>query len=193
MVLTFTGSISIAEAGRLEIRTMLVSALGCNLAWGIIDGILYLMGCLAETGRGLLALRALRQTDDPDKGRNLIAGALPSPIASVLEPSELESMRERLKRLPEPLEPPRLRRDDLLGAVAVFLWVFLSTFPVVVPFIFMKNSVVALRVSNLIAIVMLYLTGFTFGRITGRHPWLMGISLVLLGCVLVGLTMALGG
>jgi len=28
---------------------------------------------------------------------------------------------------------------------------------------------------------------------TGRHPWLVGISMVVLGLILVGLTMALGG
>ena len=37
MVLTFTGSLSVAEAGREDVRTMLIGALGCNLAWGIID------------------------------------------------------------------------------------------------------------------------------------------------------------
>ena len=55
MVLTFTGSLSVAEAGREDVRTMLIGALGCNLAWGIIDAILYLMGCLAEKERGLRA------------------------------------------------------------------------------------------------------------------------------------------
>ena len=53
MVLTFTGSLSVAEAGRDDVRTMLIGALGCNLAWGIIDAMLYLMGCLAEKGRDL--------------------------------------------------------------------------------------------------------------------------------------------
>src|SRR4029453_13940157 len=48
MVLTFTGSLSIAEAGRDDIRAMLIGALGCNLAWGLIDGVLYLMGSLAD-------------------------------------------------------------------------------------------------------------------------------------------------
>ena len=44
MVLTFTGSLSIAEAGREDIRAMLIGAVGCNIAWGIIDGVFYLMG-----------------------------------------------------------------------------------------------------------------------------------------------------
>src|SRR5882757_7768244 len=95
MVLTFTGSLSIAEAGRDDVRTMLVGALGCNLAWGIIDGVLYLMGCLAEKGRKLAMLQALRKATDPGKARRLIADALPPLLASVLQPPELDSIRER--------------------------------------------------------------------------------------------------
>ena len=193
MVLTFTGSLSIAEAGRDDVRTMLIGALGCNLAWGIIDGVLYLMGCLAEKGRGLLTFRAVRRAADPKEAQRLIADALPSVVASVLEPVEVESLYRRLKQLPEPPDHVRLRKDDWLGAVGVFLLVFLCTFPVVIPFIFMHNAGPALRVSNAIAIVMLFLTGYAFGRMTGRHPWLVGISMVVVGLILVGLTMALGG
>src|SRR3982751_4327811 len=73
MVLTFTGSLSVAGAGRESIRTMLIGALGCNLAWGIIDGVFYLMGCLAEKGRGLLTFRAMRKATDPKEAQRYIA------------------------------------------------------------------------------------------------------------------------
>ena len=73
MVLTFTGSLSVAEAGRDDVRTMLIGALGCNLAWGIIDGVLYLMGCMAESGRELLTFRAVRKAADPKEAQRLIA------------------------------------------------------------------------------------------------------------------------
>ena len=193
MVLTFTGSLSIAEAGREDIRTMLIGALGCNLAWGIIDGVLYLMGCLADKSRELLALRAVRQATDPQKAQQIITDALPQVVASVLQPAELEAMAQRLKELPEPPERARLRAGDWRGALGVFFLVFLSTFPVVIPFIFMTDAVNALRVSNLIAVAMLFAAGYVFGRITGGRPWVVGISMVLLGAVLVALTMALGG
>ena len=39
MVLTYTCSFSVAGAGREEVRTMLIGALGCNLAWGLIDAV----------------------------------------------------------------------------------------------------------------------------------------------------------
>ena len=193
MVLTFTGSLSVAEAGRDDVRAMLIGALGCNLAWGIIDAILYLMGCLAEKGQGLITFRAVRKATDPKEAQRVIAEALPSVIAGVLTPAELAAMHERLKQLPEPPERARLSKDDWRGGVGVFLLVFVSTFPVVIPFIFMRSAGPALRVSNVIAIVMLFLTGYAFGRLTGRRPWLVGISMVVLGSVLVGLTIALGG
>jgi VIT1/CCC1 family predicted Fe2+/Mn2+ transporter len=110
-----------------------------------------------------------------------------------MEPAELETMRRRLMQLPEPPGRAHLSKDDWVGSVGVFLFVFASTFPVVIPFIFMQNVGPALRVSNAIAIVMLFLTGYAFGSMIGRHPWLVGVAMVVLGSILVGMTMALGG
>jgi VIT family len=193
MVLTFTGSLSVADAGRDDVRTMLIGAVGCNLAWGIIDAMLYLMGCLADKGRALVTYLAVRRAADPQKAQRLIADALPPVVASILEPAELETMRRRLMQLTEPPALARLSTDDWLGAVGVFLIVFVSTFPVAMPFIFMQSVGPALRVSNAIAIVMLFLTGYAYGTITGRHPWLVGAGMVVVGSILVGMTMALGG
>jgi VIT1/CCC1 family predicted Fe2+/Mn2+ transporter len=193
MVLTFTGSLSVAEAGRDDVRAMLVGALGCNLAWGIIDGILYLMGSMAEKGRNLAIYRTVRATDDPREAQRLIAEALPSVVSAVLQPSEFASLHQRLQRLPEPPERARLSGSDWRGAAGVFLLVFLSTFPVAVPFIFMQNALPAMRASNTIAVAMLFVAGAAYGRVVGRPPWLIGISMVALGSSLVALTIALGG
>jgi hypothetical protein len=45
----------------------------------------------------------------------------------------------------------------------VFLCVFVSTFPVVIPFTFMQDVRLGLRISNGIAIVMLFLAGYSMG------------------------------
>jgi hypothetical protein len=194
MVMACTGSLSVAEAGRAEVRTMLLGALGCNLAWGIIDGVFYLMGCLGEKAGKLKVLHTVRSSAEPEEATRALAGALPPLVASVIQPAELEAIRLRLKALPEPPGGVLLSRDEWLGALGVFLLVFLSTFPVVVPFIFMKDVRLALRVSSAVAIVMLFLTGYGFGRSAGRpKPARTGMAMVVLGALLVGLTIALGG
>jgi hypothetical protein len=50
MVLTYTSSLSVA-ADNATIRALLLGAVGCNLAWGIIDAGMYLMARLNERGR----------------------------------------------------------------------------------------------------------------------------------------------
>ena len=193
MVLTFTGSLSIAEAGRGDLRAMLIGALGCNLAWGIIDAILYLMGCLAERGSNLAVFQTVREAGNSPHGQRLIADALPPLVAGILQPAELEAMRLRLTALPAPPPRARLHTGDWLGAAGVFLLVFLSTFPVAIPFMLIGDAATALRVSNLVAVVLLFLAGYAFGRISGYHPWWVGCAMVVLGAGLVSLTIALGG
>ena len=192
MVLTFTGSLSIAEAGRDDVRAMLIGALGCNLAWGIIDAVLYLMESMADRGQKLALFRNIRGADAAE-ARALIAGALPPMLSSLMRAEEIDSLSERLARVAEPPGAARLRRDDYLGAFGVFLLVFLSTFPVAVPFMLMANAYRAMRVSNLVAVLLLFLTGWAFGRVSGRPPLFVAVGMVLLGVTLVGLTMALGG
>jgi hypothetical protein len=193
MVLTFTSSLSVATAERDDVRTMLIGALGCNLAWGIIDAVLYLMGCLAEKWKALLTFREVREASDSKEAQRLIADALPPVVASVLEPAELEAMRLRLLKLPKPPERAPLGKDDGRGALGVFLLVFLSTFPVVIPFIVVRDPVASLRVSNAIAVLLLFMAGYAFGRLTGRRPIWVGSAMVVLGSILVGITIALGG
>lgn len=192
MVLTFTGSLSVATGGREEVRTMLISAIGCNLAWGIVDAGFYLMAIMGLRGQGLLTLKRLRKAGS-EEAHGMIRDALPPIVASAVCPEDLETMRQRLAALPDLPARPRLSRDDFLGAVAVFLFVFLSTFPVVIPFIFIRQPMLALRVSNAVALVMLFFCGYGLARFSGFRPWRTGFLMVGIGLVFVGLCISLGG
>jgi VIT1/CCC1 family predicted Fe2+/Mn2+ transporter len=144
-------------------------------------------------GQGILRLRALQQAASPAEAHRIIADALPPLLASVLSSADLEHMRQELNRVPNLPTQPRLRKDDWLGAVGVFLIVVLSTFPVAIPFALIREARLALRVSNGIAIVMLFLAGYAFGRHAGHRPLGMGLTMVILGVVLVAITISLGG
>ena len=193
MALTFTGTLSAATAAREEVRTMLIGAIGCNIAWGLVDAVMYLVTRITEQGRGLLSLRSVREASDSAEAHRTISDALPPIVAGVMREQDLETIRERLKQLPDLPGGMWLGRDDWLGALGVFLLVCLTTFPVVIPFLFMHDARLALRVSNAIAIVMLFLCGFRLGQYAGRPAWLMGIVMAILGAALVGITIALGG
>jgi hypothetical protein len=192
MALTFTCTLGVATADHIEVRTMLIGALGCNLAWGIIDGGIYLLAQLDERGRALLRWRAVRDSADAAVGQRIVAAALPPVLAAMLTPEQLEQMRAALNRSAEPPRP-RLNRDDWRGALAICLLSFLSTFPVAFPFLFVGDARLALRVSNAVAITMLFLCGYAFGRCAGFHPWGMGLVMVALGATMVGVAIALGG
>jgi len=193
MVLTSTNTLSVATAGRAEISTMILGALGCNLAWGIIDAALDLIGCIEERGRNLLMLRAVRQAGSAEAAKRAMADELPESLASVLSLEEVESLRQKLLQLPEPPTSPSLTKDDALRAVGISFWVFASTFPVVVPFFFIGEVQPALRFSNAIAIAMLLTCGYAFARCTGLRPWPTGLLMVAIGCAMVGVAILLGG
>jgi hypothetical protein len=193
MVLTFTGSLSVADAGRDDVRAMLIGALGCNIAWGMIDAIFYLMSSVSDKGQGIRSLRALRKATNKENAYQLIADALPSTVAATMTTADYDSMHQKLLQLPEPPARPRLEKSDLLGALAIFFWVFIITFPVTIPFIFMDQLELAMRVSNAIAIVLLFAAGFAYARLAQYRPWITGFAMVVIGSMVVAATIALGG
>ena len=192
MVLTSTSTLSVVSAGRPEIRTMILGALGCNLAWGIIDAGLYVLGCIDERGRGLLTLRAVRkrpvlQKHDARLQRHC-RNRCPACQMNISSRCGRSCFGFRSRR-----NAPDLPRIDALGAVGVCLLVFLSTFPPVIPFLLWGDVQIALRISNAVAIVMLFACGYAYARGTGLQPWTTGLVMVAIGLALVAVAVALGG
>ena len=193
MTLSITGTMSVVSGGREEVGVTLIAVLGCNIAWGVIDGILYLLGAISENSRGKSLYKMIVQTTEPEKALAAIAESLPPTIAKVLHPEEIESIHRRLVELPDESQGRIITKEDIGGAVGVFMIVVLSCVPVILPFLVMKDPLPALRVSNLIAMIMLFSGGYSFARYAGLARITTGIIMVVLGAAMVGLTIALGG
>ena len=193
MALTITGAVSVVTADRFQIRTMLIAALGCNLAWGIIDAGMYLMARLGERGRSAVLARAVRGTANREDAHRIIVDELPPLLVPTIQPAQLELIRERINQMPAFDVRPRLTRRDWRGAFGVCILVILSTFPVVIPFIVVEDARLALRASNTLAVLLLFVCGFLFGRHAGLPPWITGLIMVAVGIVLVSIAIALGG
>ena len=86
-----------------------------------------------------------------------------------------------------------VRRDDLMGGLASGWIVFACSFPAVLPFLFMDDLQLALRVSNGILLALLFFAGYHHARHTLAKPWLSGLVFLLVGVFLVAVAIPLGG
>jgi VIT1/CCC1 family predicted Fe2+/Mn2+ transporter len=191
MAVSFVGALSVATAGRQEVRTALIAALGCNLAWGLVDAVMYLVRTLTERRRNVALARQVTGAA-PDHGHRAIIATLPDHVAAIVGDTELEGMRQRLLAL----QVPRggLRGEDYLAAVGIFLLVVLATFPIVIPFLVIDDAGRAMQVSRLITVAMLFVAGIALGRYAGHaRPALTGFFMALVGGALIAAIKALGG
>jgi VIT1/CCC1 family predicted Fe2+/Mn2+ transporter len=193
MALTVTSAVSVATADQMTIRTMLIAALGCNLAWGIIDAGMYLMARLGERGHNAVVAQAIRKAADREQAHHIIAAELPPVFASIFQTAQLEEVRQHISQMPSSGAHPALTRRDWQGAFGVFALVVAATFPVVIPFVVVGDARVALRISNVLAVASLFPCGFLFGRHAGLPPWRTGLVMVVVGAALVAIAIALGG
>jgi VIT1/CCC1 family predicted Fe2+/Mn2+ transporter len=197
MTLTFTlaAGIVIEDEGRAGAREMLVGILGCNLAWGLIDGVLYVLAQVYERGRRRRLVAGLRTPASAAAARAQVAAELDSILAPATDPD----LRTNLQALlaanlqQQDLPPNRITRADLMGGLASGWLVFACSIPAVLPFVFVDDPRLALRVSNALLLLLLFLVGYQSARTTLARPWLAGLVFLLVGVFLVALAIPLGG
>jgi VIT1/CCC1 family predicted Fe2+/Mn2+ transporter len=194
MALGFTGAVRLGHE-QADNHALLVGILGCNLAWAIVDGVMYVLNALFERGRKNRLIRQIAASSDDDAALRSVADELDDRLEPLTTPEERDRFYRGVLRMVREgkLEPTGIQREDLLGGVAVALLIAIVTLPIIVPFIVLANPSLAARISNLIALAMLFLLGAWWGRIVGGRWFRIATGLTLLGVVLVGITISLGG
>ncbi len=192
MALTFVGAVNAATAGQHPGRTLLYTALGCNLAWGLVDAVMYLVRTITNRGKRLTLALAVRSAPDAASAVRVLREDLPTVMNHLVDDGQIEEIRERLAHAKLP-DRPRLHARDLAGALGIFVIVVLSTFPVALPFVLMDDVSRALLVSRVLTIAMLFGAGVALGNHAGYGGWKAGIAMVVLGIVLTVAVIALGG
>jgi hypothetical protein len=192
MALTFVGAVHAATAGQDPGRTLLYTALGCNLAWGLVDAVMYLVRTITNRAKRISLVLAVRAAPDSASALRVLRDSLPPVVNHVMHDNELEAMRARLELVKLPPRP-KLHARDYLGALGIFVIVVLSTFPVALPFVVLHDISDALLVSRVLTIVMLFGAGAALGNFAGYGGWRAGLAMVVLGIVLTMAVIALGG
>ncbi|WP_431311367.1 hypothetical protein [Paraburkholderia aromaticivorans] len=193
MALTFVGAVSAVTAGEGAGRKMFYTALGCNLAWGLADAVMFLVRTLTNRGRRLRLALTVRHELDAAAGVHALREALPRWVTPLIADTELELIRARLAAIPDLPHRPHFLRADIVGAAAIFLIVVSSTFPVALPFVVFRDVPTALIVSRALTIAILFGSGIALGRHSGFGEWKAGFAMAALGVVLTVAIIALGG
>lgn len=194
MALGFTGAVRLGHE-KADNRALFVGIFGCNLAWAIVDGAMYVLTALFERGRKARLVREVLRARSEAAALQQIGQELDGPLMELTTPQEREQLHRWILAILRREQPAtlRLHREDLLGGVAVALVIVLATFPIVVPYLIVSNPNLAVRLSHLIALSLLFLLGARWGRIVGGQSIRIACGLTLLGVTLVLITIALGG
>jgi len=193
MVLSFTGAISASTDAREDVGELLWAALGCNIAWGFVDAIMYLMNVAIERGHSILMVRKIQASKTSDEAVQILRDEIQPAIAGLMTTGELNEISNRLGKLPAPSKKNLITGTDLWAGVQIFLLVFLCTFPVAIPFGIFDDLTLAMRVSNGVALTLLFVGGFILAGYAGFRRGVTAVAYMLIGVLLVALTMALGG
>lgn len=205
ILLTFTAAYRIFSVGRNPSqpipddygRDLLLAAFGAVVAWGVIDGIMHVLLSGFERGQKRRLLQTVRAADSEQEAVDAIAGELDF----VLDPITTEQDRQALYRevnayLREDgrMQPVGLRREDFVEAAVLALVAVVSVLPALVPFVLLPDNVgVAIRLSNLISFVMLFIVGYRWGKYTGGSPWQTALLLSGMAVLMVAVAIPLGG
>jgi VIT1/CCC1 family predicted Fe2+/Mn2+ transporter len=194
MALTFTLGAGILTQ-REEMRSLVVAMIGCNVAWGVIDGALYLIGSVFSRNQRIHFVRKLRQTTSEAEAM----AAIREEFGLEDEPDMPAEDRAAFHRvIPDIMrhartERARLRPKDFQAAAIIAALVALTALPGIVPFLVLSDGYLALRSANVIQLCLLFLVGFRWARHTGSNPWGAGLAIAGLCIGLVAVSVALGG
>lgn len=199
MVLVMIGYLRLSLMGEDDIemkKTMILVPLGCNAAWGIIDGIMYVLTNLIKRGKIYRLSSSIKSKKDKEDVRISIEDDLSSTVVDSLKDEDKEKIsNEILKRVdPSAIEKPEgITKKDLLVILLTFLTVFSTAIPLIIPFMIFDDIIFAIRVSFVIGLGMLFIIGLLWGKYASRNKIRSALAVMTIGIITVGITIALGG
>jgi VIT1/CCC1 family predicted Fe2+/Mn2+ transporter len=198
MALTITaGARLFAEGGQFDVHRLVVATVGCNVAWGVIDAVLYALGGLFRRSRRARFHRTLLSTRDQTDALAALEAEFTLQEEPLLQirPDDRARLYESLLALSTHAATarPRLRRRDFVASFVVFVLVSASALPGVIPLLVFEDADLALHVSNWLLILLLFIVGYAWGHYTEARPWRAGLIVLLLGVCMVLIVVVLGG
>jgi len=197
MALTIISGAEIFSApSELDARQLVLAVVGCNVAWGVIDAVLFVLGSMfyrSQRARFFRGLRIARNEAEALAAIQEEFGLEDEPLA--VAPEDRVRLYRSILALSVHAAPARvkLRRRDFVSAFLVFVLVSATALPGVIPLLLLDNSYLAIRVSNAVLILLLLVVGYWWAHYTDARPWRAALVILLLGMTMVSVAVTLGG
>jgi VIT1/CCC1 family predicted Fe2+/Mn2+ transporter len=194
MALGFTAAVRMGHE-EADSRALFVGILGCNVAWGIVDGVMYVLAALFERGREAQMVREVLREPTDEAARERVFAHLDGPLVALATEEDRRRFADWVVRTARcvGVRPVRVRVSDLLSGLAVGIVIVMATAPMLVPYLLVADPQLAVRISNAIGLAMLFFVGVIWGRKTGCGAVRIGFGVTLVGAALVVVTVLLGG
>lgn len=206
IVLTFTMAFRIVRFGAgagapaipsaEQINQLLIAAVGAALAWGVIDGIMYVLMSVFERSERHRLLRGIHSAETEQESLDVIEAELDHILEPITKDSDRRNLyRDVLEYLREgELRPVGLKREDIAGALGSVLVAVGAALPSIVPLALIRSDpFLAIRASNVVSFIMLFILGYRWGTYTGANPWKTGLLLFAVGVIMTLVAIFLGG
>jgi hypothetical protein len=181
------------KEGTKGIEEMIREAIGCNVAWGVITGVLYSMNTLYDRSWPNRLQHDCRGCDD-SVALAVIQDNIEESFAEITTPDDrAELARKILVNLKQTkTSPPSIGRKDLVTGLIIFVLVTM-TIAALVPFCFTSDLKLAIQLTNILLVVLMFIVGFCWGRVVRMNSWLTGLAITIIGLAMVGVAEYLGG
>jgi len=196
MALTVTSSLRLALGTGASARvTIATTTLGNNLAWGIVDAVMYLLVITFERNRERQLVEKIKRAKDKATAIKAVRKDLKDTLVEVMPKTAREHVYEHIAEVLERSRPEKakLTQKDALGALWSFALVFAVAIPIVLPYLIFPGRSSMVYTSDIIAIGLLFLVGYMWAHYTNWNKFLSGIIFVLIGVVISVVTILLSG
>lgn len=176
-------------------RTLFIAILGCNTAWALVDGIIYILLTLYERMHQAHIVTLAQQPDADTVALAAIRDSYDETLAPITNETEREALYQRmlLNVRNQPAPASKLRGGDFVSALALALVSLVFTVPILLPFLLVEDTLLAVRASNVVGIVLLFMLGYVWAKRTSGRPFLLGFVMALIGLAMTVMTILLGG
>jgi len=171
------------------------AAVGVNITWGLADMLMYLITKNFDRLRHQRMAEAIQADVDGDYPLEAIEDDLSETIVATLDPEDrkriyldiLESESRAVGR------PQRITASNLYGGLSCLLLTVMAALPIAVPVLSIDPLPLAVRSASVVAMFLLFLTGYTWAPHASLPRWRTGLAMMGVGAIITVSTLVLGG